>query len=412
MCNTDVPVYVVDDDASVREAVGSLINSAGLRAETFSSAQEFLASTRSELPSCLVLDVELPGLSGLDLQQELAKAGVQIPIIFLSGRADIPMSVRAMKAGAVDFLTKPIDDEVLLHAIQKGIAHYQIPRQQCRGTLPSLAAIDDVRLEERVKERARIARELHDSLLQSLHGLILRFQAADNLLPVRPGEAKQRLESAIDDAAQAIAEARDAVHELRSFTTVTNDLAAVVAALGKELAAHHTTDTASQNSPAFLVKVEGQPRDLQPIARDEVYLIAREAIRNAFRHAKARRIEAEIHFSDKVLRLRIRDDGRGMDRGIVEQGLIGHYGLLGMWERAKQIGGHLDVWSGKGEGTEIELKIPGSIAYGTALTRARWWLGLRAGGKAGRPALAKGKPRGLSIDVFAAHAVISSQTNT
>src|SRR5208282_1054131 len=139
MSDTGVPVYVVDDDASVREAVGGLINSAGFRAETFTSAQEFLASTRAEGPSCLVLDVELPGLSGLDLQQELAKADVQIPIIFLSGRADIPMSVRAMKAGALDFLTKPVDDEVLLHAIRQGIA-----RRQRRGALPSLAAIDDV----------------------------------------------------------------------------------------------------------------------------------------------------------------------------------------------------------------------------------------------------------------------------
>jgi len=359
MIDTGVPVYVVDDDASVREAVGSLISSAGLRAETFPSAQEFLASTRAEAPSCLVLDVELPGLNGLDLQEELAKANVRIPIIFLTGRANISMSVRAMKAGALDFLTKPVDDEVLLDAIRKGIAHYRTPQQR-RGTLPSLA-IDDVRLEERVKERTRIARELHDTLLQSFQGLTFRFQAANNLLPERPGEAKQTLEGAIAAAAKAITEARDAVHELRSSTTVTNDLAAAVAALGDELAELHTTDTDNQDSPAFVVEVQGQPRDLHPILRDEIYRIAREAVRNAFRHAKARRIEAEIHYSDKVLRLRIRDDGRGMDPGIVEEGLIGHYGLLGMCERATQIGGQLDVWSRTGAGTEIELRIPGSI---------------------------------------------------
>jgi signal transduction histidine kinase len=316
--------------------------------------------------------LELPGLSGLDLQQELAKADVQIPIIFLTGRADISTSVRAMKAG-LDFLTKPIDDEVLMDAIRRGIAHYQARWQQCRGTLPSFVTIDDVRLEERVKERTRIAHELHDTLLQSFQGLMCRFQTADYLLPARPGEAKQTLESAIDDAAQAITEARDAVHELRSSTTVSNDLPAVVTALGKELAAPHATD--SQNSPAFLVEVEGRPRDLQPLLQDEIYRIAREAIGNAFRHAKARRIETEIHYSDKVLRLRIRDDGRGMDPGIVEEGLIGHYGLRGMCERATQIGGQLSVWSGTGtgSGTEIELKIPGSIAYGTGSARTRWW---------------------------------------
>jgi DNA-binding NtrC family response regulator len=118
------PIYVVDDDQSVREALGSLIRSAGLKVETFASAQEFLADSRRDRPSCLVLDVDLPGLSGLDLQQELAKADIQIPIIFITGYGDIPMTVRAIKAGAQDFLTKPLDDEGLLQAIRQGIARY------------------------------------------------------------------------------------------------------------------------------------------------------------------------------------------------------------------------------------------------------------------------------------------------
>jgi len=121
----------VDDDASVREALGSLIRSAGLEVETFASAQEFLARPRADVPSCLVLDVQLPGLSGLDLQQELAKADVQIPIIFLTGHGDIPMSVRAIKAGALEFLTKPFDDEDLLNAIQQGIARdHRAPKRR------------------------------------------------------------------------------------------------------------------------------------------------------------------------------------------------------------------------------------------------------------------------------------------
>jgi DNA-binding NtrC family response regulator len=121
MNETCSPVYVVDDDVSMRESVGSLIRSAGLRVETLASAQEFLARPRSEVPSCLVLDVKLPGLSGLDLQQELAKADLQIPIIFLTGHGDIPMSVRAMKSGAFEFFTKPFDDEALLDAIRQAI---------------------------------------------------------------------------------------------------------------------------------------------------------------------------------------------------------------------------------------------------------------------------------------------------
>src|SRR5712664_3952923 len=122
MSPIDTPVYVVDDDASVREAVASLIRSAGLKVQTFGSAQEFLTTPRAQAPSCLVLDLHLPGLSGLDLQQELAKADVQIPIIFLTGHGDIPTSVRAIKAGALEFLTKPFADEDLLNAIRDGIA--------------------------------------------------------------------------------------------------------------------------------------------------------------------------------------------------------------------------------------------------------------------------------------------------
>jgi DNA-binding NtrC family response regulator len=127
-------VFVVDDDMSMRESLRNLIRSAGLSVQTFSSAQEFLASQRPQAPSCLVLDVQLPGLSGLDLQQELAKANIQLPIIFLTGHGDIPMSVRAIKAGALEFLTKPIDDEDLLEAIQQGIIRDRSARQQ-RGNM-------------------------------------------------------------------------------------------------------------------------------------------------------------------------------------------------------------------------------------------------------------------------------------
>src|SRR5499433_1373164 len=130
MSKTSPLVYVVDDDESVREALGSLIRSATLRVQTFPSAQEFLAFPRPDVPSCLVLDVQLPGLSGLDLQQELIKAKVQIPIIFLTGHGDVPMSVRAMKAGAVEFLTKPFDDQDLLEAIQQAIGRDTIARHR------------------------------------------------------------------------------------------------------------------------------------------------------------------------------------------------------------------------------------------------------------------------------------------
>jgi FixJ family two-component response regulator len=119
-------VFVVDDDASVREAVGRLIASVGLRVETFGSTREFLDAKRPESPACLVLDVRLPDASGLELQRDLTEAGVRIPIIFITGHADVPMSVRAMKAGAVEFLTKPFRGQELLEAIQEAIARDRV----------------------------------------------------------------------------------------------------------------------------------------------------------------------------------------------------------------------------------------------------------------------------------------------
>jgi FixJ family two-component response regulator len=123
-------VFVIDDDESIREALKSLIRSVGLSVETFASAQEFLQSSRPDVPSCLILDVRMPGLSGLDLQRELAEANIHIPIIFITGHGDIPMSVRAMKAGAVEFLTKPFRDQDLLDAIQQALERDRQVRSQ------------------------------------------------------------------------------------------------------------------------------------------------------------------------------------------------------------------------------------------------------------------------------------------
>jgi FixJ family two-component response regulator len=114
-------VFVIDDDASTRRSLDTLLRSVGLDVQLFSSAQEFMQAKRTDAPGCLVLDVRLPGMSGLTFQQELAKAGVALPIIFLSGHGDVPMTVRAMKAGAAEFLTKPFDDQVLLDAVHAAI---------------------------------------------------------------------------------------------------------------------------------------------------------------------------------------------------------------------------------------------------------------------------------------------------
>ena len=122
--NQEQPVvFIVDDDTSVRDALRNLFRSVGLKVESFATAQEFLSAPRPDAPGCLVLDVRLPGLSGLDLQQTLAEGGIALPIVFITGHGDIPMSVRAMKLGAVEFLTKPFRDQDLLDAVQQAVEH-------------------------------------------------------------------------------------------------------------------------------------------------------------------------------------------------------------------------------------------------------------------------------------------------
>ena len=130
MMDAEALVFVVDDDAPMRESLQNLLRSVGLRVEAFASAQEFLRSPRPDVPSCLVLDVRLPGLSGLDLQQRLAEGDMAMPIIFITGHGDIPMTVQAMKAGAVEFLTKPFRDQALLDAIQQALARDRAAREQ------------------------------------------------------------------------------------------------------------------------------------------------------------------------------------------------------------------------------------------------------------------------------------------
>ncbi len=217
-------------------------------------------------------------------------------------------------------------------------------------------------LDARVAERTRIARELHDTLLQGFHGLLLGFQTVFQLLPERPMEAKAKLGSAIEQAAKAITESRDAVQGLRDSIVEGNDLAPAISTLGEELATH-----SNNNRPAFRVAVEGESRDLHPILRDEIYRIAAEALRNAFQHAQARRVEVEIRYEDEQFLMRVRDDGKGIDAAVLSgQGSKGHFGLPGMRERAALMGAKLTMWSEVDAGTEVELRLPASTAYGTA----------------------------------------------
>ena len=138
MASAEIPtVFVVDDDANVRTSIQGLLKSAGLRSECFETAEQFLQRKPSQGPSCLILDVSLPGMSGLDFQQKLRNAGLQIPVIFVTGYGDIPMTVKAMKSGAVEFLTKPFEDQDLLDAVQQALARDSATRRE-RADLAAL----------------------------------------------------------------------------------------------------------------------------------------------------------------------------------------------------------------------------------------------------------------------------------
>jgi FixJ family two-component response regulator len=142
-------VFIVDDDPSMRRSLESLLRSVGLDVQLFSSAQEFMQAERPDAPGCLVLDVRLPGMSGLAFQEELANLGVALPIIFVTGHGDVPMTVRAMKAGAVEFLTKPFDDQVLLDAVHAAIERDRARRQQAAGLAALQARYDELTAREK-----------------------------------------------------------------------------------------------------------------------------------------------------------------------------------------------------------------------------------------------------------------------
>jgi signal transduction histidine kinase/ligand-binding sensor domain-containing protein len=225
------------------------------------------------------------------------------------------------------------------------------------------------RSEERAQERNRIARELHDTLLQSFQASLVQMQAARNIVMPRPEQAVRRLDSAIKMTAEAIAEGRLAIQQLRTQPVPQGDLPELLTVTGEELA---RTSEIAGSRVVFRVVVEGEKSELEPFMQDEVYRIGSELLRNAFKHSQASEIEAEVRFERRLLRVHVRDNGTGIDQRILnEGGLAGHWGLAGINERAKQIGGRLDFWSESGRGTEAQLAVPASVAYRTPPKRRR-----------------------------------------
>jgi signal transduction histidine kinase/ligand-binding sensor domain-containing protein len=227
------------------------------------------------------------------------------------------------------------------------------------------------RMEARLAERERIARDLHDTLLQGMQGLIWRFQVASNRIP-EDQPARQLMKQSLERADKLLEEGRDRLKELRPAASQITDLAQALGAEGEELAKHQLT--------RFRTSVHGNPRALHPIVREEVFLIGREALSNAFRHSGAKDIEAEVTYGDVALHVRVRDDGRGISAAALEPtGNPHHFGLMGMRERAKKLGGKFEIWSKPDAGTEVDLRVPAHLAYGPSQVpspRARSWLAI------------------------------------
>ena len=259
------------------------------------------------------------------------------------------------KGASVDFMIPPAFYQTRWFYALSALACVALLTGLYRVRVRQVAAQVRGRLEARLGERERIARELHDTLLQGMQGLIWRFQAAaDRISPDQP--ARQLMEQSLDRADKLLEESRDRVRDLRPVARDVTDLPQALAAEGAQCAQLHPAN--------FRVSVQGTPRALHPIVREEVLLIGREALGNAFQHSGAKDIEAEVTYDDAALHVRVRDDGRGISASVLQSGgTPGHYGLIGMRERARKLGGQLEIWSRPGAGTEIALRVPAHVAY-------------------------------------------------
>jgi signal transduction histidine kinase len=228
-----------------------------------------------------------------------------------------------------------------------------------------------LRFEERLAERTRIAQDLHDTLLQGLLSASMQLHVANDRL-ADDSPAKPLVGRVMELMGQVIQEGRDAVRGLRSTTENTDDLETALSRVGEEFGNEQVRDCR--------VIVEGAPQELHPMIRDEAYRIGREALVNAFRHSRADKIEIELEYSSKHLRILVRDDGAGIDPEVLDSGREGHWGLTGMRERAESIGARLKVWSRINAGTEVELVIPGHVAFvsGASSRKTKWFPNLRS----------------------------------
>jgi signal transduction histidine kinase len=220
----------------------------------------------------------------------------------------------------------------------------------------------NVRFEERLAERTRIAQELHDTLLQGFLSASMQLHVAADRLP-GDSPAKPSLVKVLDLMRNVIDDGRNAVRGLRSRAASSDDLQHAFSGISDELNFGGDIE--------YRVVLEGRDRPLKPVIRDEIYRIGREAVTNAFRHSKANRVELALEYGPRALRVLVRDNGCGIDTGVLQSGSDGHWGLAGMRERADRIGARFRVWSSAGTGTEVELSVPARVAFASEERRDR-----------------------------------------
>jgi FixJ family two-component response regulator len=415
--------FVVDDDVSVRESLELLIQHEGWQPKTFASAQEFLDCPRAPVPNCLLLDISLPGMNGLELQKRIAFERTDMPIIFITGSDDVPNSVQAMKAGAVEFLTKPFNDEVLLTAIRQALERSRLalaqeaemrelldrygsltPRErevmalvvsgllnkqiggelgisevtvkahrgQVMQKMKANSVADLVKMAERLRhspaikenvrldERTRIAQELHDTLLQTFLSASMQLGVAVEAVP-EESPVKPKLDRVLQIMSRGIEEGRATIQGLRSSDSPARDLVIALSGVEQGLSCRPDID--------FRVNVAGRQQPLNPLIQQEVYRIGREALLNAFCHSGAKRVEVRLEYADHNLQMRVNDNGTGIDPQVLRNGRERHFGLAGMKERAARIGGLLKISSSPSNGTEVLLTIPSGIAFQLSATK-------------------------------------------
>jgi len=313
------------------------------------------------LPTVEAIEVTLP--SQIEAISALATSGDWVAVRLRLGNELRPLETQTSA------LVKSIDQDVSKE-LPQAVANMRTVQHRILLIVPATAIftffiaaffgwaatrrIILLRMEERISERTRIARELHDTLLQGVLSVSMQLDVAVDQLPLN-SKARPAFVRARQVLAQVIEEARNVIRGFRSADMETHDLGKAFSKVPQELAVKDPID--------FRVIVEGHPRSLHPVIRDDVYLIGREALVNSFRHARASRIEVELEYSASQLRVLVRDDGCGIDTNVLKSGRDGHWGLSGMRERAERIGAKLKALSRAGAGTEVELRVPSNVAF-------------------------------------------------